>query len=231
MGFLDPFTDGLSVLGGGSHRRHRSHSRSRHHKKKRSKSHSSSSRSRSRHRSKGSGLTGAFLGIGSSYMANNKSTASRSSFFGLGDAGSRSSFFGSSRPSYYKRSPRHGFMHRALKQVKRLFRDLVHYAKRHPWKVFFLVLMPLITGGFLTALLARFGLRMPPSLERLIGMASRAVSGDSIGLVGDAVRMASDFKGPGSVRVEKYATTFGGGGGGRDEGWGDNLVGMAKMFI
>lgn len=54
-----------------------------------------------------------------------------------------------------------------------------------------LVLMPLITGGALTALLARVGLRLPPFLERMLGMAAKAGSGDSLGLVGDAVRMVS----------------------------------------
>ncbi|KAL6403623.1 hypothetical protein AUP68_12981 [Ilyonectria robusta] len=102
------------------------------------------------------------------------------------------------RSSYYKRSPRQGFVQRSFKQVKRLFRDLVHWAKRHPWKVFFLVIMPLITGGFLTALLARFGLRIPPMIERMLSTASKAASGDSVGLVGDAVRMASGGLGGGS---------------------------------
>jgi hypothetical protein len=55
-----------------------------------------------------------------------------------------------------------------------------------------LVLMPLVTGGALTALLARFGLRLPPFLERMLGLAARAGGGDSRGgLVGEAVRMVS----------------------------------------
>ncbi|EQK97514.1 hypothetical protein OCS_06772 [Ophiocordyceps sinensis CO18] len=52
--------------------------------------------------------------------------------------------------------------------------------------------MPLVTGGALTALLARFGLRMPPSLERMLGLASRAAAGHGFGLVSDAVRIAGD---------------------------------------
>jgi hypothetical protein len=89
-------------------------------------------------------------------------------------------------------------MQRAWKQLKKIIRNLVHYAKRHPWKVFFLVIMPLVTGGALTALLARFGLRMPPSLDRMVSMASRAATGDHFGLVNDAVRMAGDFGGSSS---------------------------------
>ncbi len=128
-------------------------------------------------------------------------------------------------------------MHRSFKQLKRLLRDLLHWAKRHPVKVFFMVIMPLITGGALTALLARFGLRMPPAIERWLGLASRAASGDSFGLVGDAMRMAGGSGSRGG---------FGGGGGGFDsythydrhssyggggDGWGNGIMGVAKMFI
>lgn len=55
--------------------------------------------------------------------------------------------------------------------------------------------MPLITGGALTALLARFGLRLPPFVERMLGVAARAAGagagGGAGGLVGEAVRMVS----------------------------------------
>lgn len=89
--------------------------------------------------------------------------SSRSSFFGLGGMSSSlpppPPFPSSSppprrpltppsqtasRPSYYKRSPRYGFLQRAYRQLRRLLRDLVHYAKRHPWKVFFLVVSALV---------------------------------------------------------------------------------------
>lgn len=53
-----------------------------------------------------------------------------------------------------------------------------------------LVFMPLITGGALTALLARFGLRLPPTIERMLGIAAKAGSGGSIGMMSEAVRMA-----------------------------------------
>lgn len=112
-----------------------------------------------------------------------------------------------SSTSHYRRSPRPNFLTRAYKQLKRLLRDLVYYAKRHPLKVFTLVVVPLITGGFLTALLARFGLRLPPSLERMLGLGARAMGGGglgSIGLVGEAVRMASGMGGGhADVRVER----------------------------
>ncbi|KAH7328741.1 hypothetical protein B0I35DRAFT_25787 [Stachybotrys elegans] len=207
MGFLDALGDSVSVVSGGVSRPSRKHSSKSHHKKRRSHSHSRS-RSSSRHRRRdrdrdhdrgAASIAGSIFGLGDSNY--NKHNSSRASFFGLGNT-SRSSFFG--KPSYYKRSPRGNFMQRAYKQLKRILRDLVHYAKRHPWKVFFLVIMPLITGGALTALLARFGLRIPPALERMIGMASRAATGDHLGLVNDAVRMAGDIGGgTASVKVER----------------------------
>jgi hypothetical protein len=125
-------------------------------------------------------------------------------------------------------------MHRAYKQVKRLLRDLVYYAKRHPMKVIMLVLMPLITGGALTALLARFGLRMPAGLERMMGVGMKAATGDGIGLVGEAMRMAGEFGSNSSVHIER------GRGDGmqwerksveKEGGWGDGIMGVAKMFI
>lgn len=88
-----------------------------------------------------------------------------------------------SSTSSYRRSPRPSFLTRAYKQLKRLLRDLVYYAKRHPVKVFTLIVLPLLTGGALTALLARFGLRLPPSIERMLGLGARAMGGDTVGLV------------------------------------------------
>ncbi|KAI8671221.1 hypothetical protein NW754_006517 [Fusarium falciforme] len=218
MGFLD-WNDGASVLSTrSSHRRHRS---SRSHKKRRSRS-----RSRSSSPDRGRSFAGSIFG-GDRYGKHN---SSRASFFGLGGGNnSRSSFFGNSRSSYYKRSPRQGFIQKTYKQLKRLLRDLVHWAKRHPWKVFFLVIMPLITGGALTALLARFGLRIPPAIERMLGVASKAATGDSSGLVGEAVRMASGFGGNTSVRMERDTRSFSGGRG--DDSWGSGLADMAKKWM
>ncbi|KAF9879678.1 hypothetical protein CkaCkLH20_02489 [Colletotrichum karsti] len=233
MGFFD-FDTG-SVL---SHKS--SHSR-RHSSKKHGGSSKHRSRSRSSTRSKrhsGTPSIAASLFGGDDYK---KHSASRSSFFGIPSASrSSGSFFGlgGRSPSYYKRSPRGGFVQKTLKQVKRLWRDLVYYAKKHPYKVLALVIMPLITGGFLTALLARFGLRLPPAVERMIGIGAKAAQGDSVGLVGEAVRMATNGLGgkPGSVNIER-----GYGDGMRWErrtvereggGWGDGLVnGIAKMFV
>ncbi|KAJ4861035.1 hypothetical protein T069G_06023 [Trichoderma breve] len=181
---LDQYGDAVSQSGRSS--RHHARSSRHGHKKRRSHSHSPD-RSRSRNRG----------GIFGGESGHRRHSGSKGSFFGLGGGNnSRSSLFGSSRPSYYKRSPREGFVQRCIKQLKRLLRDLQHYAKRHPWKVFFLVILPLVTGGALTALLARFGLRIPPSLERMLGVAKRAATGDPFSAVGDAVRMAGEYGNP-----------------------------------
>lgn len=155
-----------------------------------------------------------------------------------------------SSTSRYTRSPRPNFLTRAYKQLKRLLRDLVYYAKRHPLKVLTLVVLPLLTGGFLTALLARFGLRLPPGLERMLGLGARVMGGGgtmgTVGLVGEAVRMASGMGGGGGgshtdVRVERGRDggmqwerksweregEFGGG----DSGWGGGMMKTVSRFF
>ncbi|PHH83617.1 hypothetical protein CDD82_6063 [Ophiocordyceps australis] len=129
-----------------------------------------------------------------SSVARNPSHSWRSSLFNLGSLNGSSLFGFRGSSSYYKRSPRHGFLQRTYRKLRRLLRRLGRYARRHPWKVFFLVIMPLITGGVLSALLARFGLRLPPSIEHLLAMASRATAtGHGLGFVSDAVLMAGDL--------------------------------------
>lgn len=75
-----------------------------------------------------------------------------------------------SRPtSHYKRSPRAGFLKRMYAKLQQLLGDLLYYMKRHPIKVFVLVIMPLVTGGALAGLLKRFGIRLPGGLDKLLG--------------------------------------------------------------
>jgi hypothetical protein len=54
---------------------------------------------------------------------------------------------------------------RIVRKIRRLLRRIVHYAKRHPLKVFFLVILPLITGGVLQKLLSTVGISVPRSLQ------------------------------------------------------------------
>ncbi|KAK3694333.1 hypothetical protein B0T22DRAFT_68169 [Podospora appendiculata] len=263
MGLLDDTASVLSFRTSHS-KRSKSHRSSSHRHKDRSRS-KSRSPSRSRHRSQAGVGTGMFSGIAASvfgggdddddddhhqqhrdhghreHKKHHDSSASRG-IFNHGNA-SRSSFFsgfggGGRSPSYYKRSPRPNFVSRVLRQLKRLLRDLVYYAKRHPVKVFMLVLMPLITGGALTALLARFGLKLPAAVQRMMGLAGKAATGDSIGLVGEAVRMASGGLGNG-VNHSQVSIERGRSGGVQWErrsvekegaGWGASLKGIAKML-
>ncbi|XXG94915.1 hypothetical protein Hte_001174 [Hypoxylon texense] len=194
MGLFDNW-DGESVVSS-STRRSRSHHG--HHKTSKSRDSSRSHRSSKRH----SGISSFFGGEsgGSHY---NKHNTSRGSFFNLGNGSTRSFFSLGRSNSYYRRQPRSSFVQRTLKKLKRLLRDLIYYAKRHPFKVFMLVVMPLITGGALTALLARFGLRLPPTIERMLGVAAKAGSGDSVGLMGEAVRMAGGLGRGESLSVER----------------------------
>ncbi|KAI1365693.1 hypothetical protein F5Y08DRAFT_170451 [Xylaria arbuscula] len=195
MGFFDSWgNDGASVV---SRKSHKSHKSSSSHKHKRDKSRSRSHSRERRHKrrsSSGLGGLGGLLGDDSNYSKHN---ASQKSFFNLGNSSTRSFFStGGRSPSYYKRSPRANFMTRAYKKLKRLLRDLVYWAKRHPFKVFMLIIMPLITGGALTALLARFGLRLPAGIQRMLGLAAKTAGGTGgIGLMGEAVRMATGLGG------------------------------------
>ena len=73
----------------------------------------------------------------------------------------------------------------------------------------------------------------------MLGMASRAASGDGFGFARDAMRMAGDFGGSASgERVERGRDASGmswekreGFSSSGGDGWGDSIMGMAKMFI
>ncbi|RDW77067.1 hypothetical protein BP6252_05120 [Coleophoma cylindrospora] len=129
--------------------------------------------------------------------------------------------FGGGR-SHRRASPRSGYLKRMYAQLRRLLRDLLYYMKRHPMKVFMLVIMPLITGGALTGLLQRFGIRLPGGLERMLGMSS-----SGMGRYGSVERLGRD--GHGDLQWERSRVT-GDGVRGLMEGAG-GLMSMAKMFM
>ncbi|KAF7949501.1 uncharacterized protein EAE97_003010 [Botrytis byssoidea] len=185
--------DGASESGRShSSKRHSSHSHSS--KKRPSSSHST-------HHKDSSGIIGSVLGGTSpksprspkspkspksshSHRERSRSrTRGTDSIFGSGDAkhnSSRSSFFGIPRStSHYKRSPRPNYLKRIYAKLRELLRDLIYYMKRHPLKVFMLVIMPLITGGALAGLLKKFGVRLPGGLDKLIGGGKGRGSGGS----------------------------------------------------
>ncbi|KAI9885888.1 MAG: hypothetical protein M1823_002313 [Watsoniomyces obsoletus] len=70
-----------------------------------------------------------------------------------------------SSSSYYRRRPRDGYVNRIIHQLRRFVRDLLAYARRHPVKVFMLVIMPLLTGGALSGVLRKFGIVLPMGLS------------------------------------------------------------------
>lgn len=74
-----------------------------------------------------------------------------------------SSFSSSHRASTsrYKRSPRDGYMSYLYAKVRHFLREIWRYAQRHPYKVFFMVIMPLVSGGVLHKLARQFGVNLP----------------------------------------------------------------------
>lgn len=92
--------------------------------------------------------------------------------------------------------------------------------RRHPIKVFVLVIMPLLTGGALTKILAQFGVRLPHGLEELVGGGKR----------GGGER----YYARGGARDYGTGTTLPGMGVGGLGGMADNVQGLlkvAKMFM
>lgn len=82
---------------------------------------------------------------------------------------------GDSKGYYYRTSsshssrarPRGGYVDRILSKVKRYLRRLYDYARKHPVKLIML-LLPLLTGGALAGVLAKFGIRLPAGLANLV---------------------------------------------------------------
>ncbi|OBT98872.1 hypothetical protein VE01_03326 [Pseudogymnoascus verrucosus] len=129
---------------------------------------------------------------------------STTSFFSVG-SGARSA------TSSYRRSPRRGLLSRTYSRLRHLLRKLLHFLKTHPLKVFMLVIMPLITGGALTGLLARFGIRLPAGLGKL-------------------AKMAGVGGGGGGVKGGRGGLEALGGVGGMMDGLG-GVMSVAKLFI
>lgn len=107
--------------------------------------------------------------------------------------------------------------------MRKWLRDLYHYMKRHPVKVFFLVIMPLITGGALTKILSTVGIRLPPSLQRFVGSSMNRGYGNS-----------ERFYARGGARDFGAGTNLPGMDEGGLGGLGESAAGlmnMAKMFM
>ncbi|EAS31806.1 uncharacterized protein CIMG_07285 [Coccidioides immitis RS] len=105
--------------------------------------------------------------VSSNHHHHSRHSTSAPSIFSLGSYANRSSassVYSAGGSSSRRAKPRSGFVARIVHKIKRLFRHIVHYAKRHPVKVFLMVIMPLITGGVLQKLLSAVGVRLPKSL-------------------------------------------------------------------
>ncbi|KAH8422917.1 uncharacterized protein LDX57_000673 [Aspergillus melleus] len=103
------------------------------------------------------------------------------SIFSLGGGGGNRS--GRSSPSVFSTSssrrarPRSGFIQRVVHFIKRLMRDISNYARRHPFKVLLLVVVPLLTSGVLQKLLAMIGIRLPRNILGSLGGGQPAQGG------------------------------------------------------
>lgn len=95
------------------------------------------------------------------------SSSHRPSYSRTSSSYSRSSSHGHSRSgsSYYKRRPRDGYINGLIHKLKHLFRELYYFARRNPVKIFFLVIMPLISGGVLAGVARQFGIKLPSFLQ------------------------------------------------------------------
>lgn len=80
-----------------------------------------------------------------------------------------------SKGYYYRTSSSHssrarsrgGYVNSILSKIKRYLRRLYDYARNHPVKLIML-LLPLLTGGALAGVLAKFGIRLPAGLANLV---------------------------------------------------------------
>jgi hypothetical protein len=52
-------------------------------------------------------------------------------------------------------------MQHLYKKLQHFLREIWRYAQRHPYKVFFMVIMPLVSGGVLHRLARQFGVNLP----------------------------------------------------------------------
>lgn len=81
--------------------------------------------------------------------------------------------------------PRSGYINDLLHKIKRYLQRLISYARRHPVKLL-MMLLPLLTGGALAGILAKFGIRLPRGLEDMMGAGRRrsGMSGSGSGFGG-----------------------------------------------
>lgn len=113
---------------------------------------------------------------------------------------SKGYYYRTSSSSHSSRArPRGGYVNRILSQIKRYLRHLYDYARKHPVKLIML-LLPLLTGGALAGMLAKFGIRLPAGLANMVpgsaggkhGLGGRSDIGGGAG-VQNLMKMAQMF--------------------------------------
>ncbi|WPH03596.1 Hypothetical protein R9X50_00647800 [Acrodontium crateriforme] len=113
--------------------------------------HSSHARSRSRGHSPARSTSGYFVRPSNPRSGSNYTSSSRGIFSGASNNG-----------SYYRRRPRDNFISALMQKLQRMIKELWAYARRHPVKAFFAVVVPLLSaGGAVHGLLRQFGVRIP----------------------------------------------------------------------
>ncbi|KIW72266.1 hypothetical protein PV04_00472 [Phialophora macrospora] len=162
-----------------------------------------SSRSRSRSRSPSR----------RSYVSRPAYARSTSSIFsGFGGRAPSSRGYGHGHSS--RARPRSGFINR----IRRFLHEIYEKFKRHPFRMFMLVIMPLLTSGVLVKLFSSIGIRLPTSIHRMMG--------------GQQTRQPTErFYARGGARDMGGGTALPGMAG---PGWGDSLgtvMGIAKSFL
>ena len=133
--------------------------------------HSSSHRARST--SRGGSPTRSSTGFFARPAASSRS-GSNYNAYGSSSRGIFSGGGGNGGSSYYKRRPRDGYISSLMHKLQRMIKELWSYARRHPVKAFFAVVVPLLSaGGAIHGLLKQFGVRIP----MMGGQASRMAGG------------------------------------------------------
>ena len=76
-------------------------------------------------------------------------------------------------------------MQRVIRYIRNLLRDLYDYARRHPVKVFMMVIVPLVTSGVLQRLLRMIGVPLP---RKIFGGGGNGGHGHGHGGGGDGLK-------------------------------------------
>ncbi|KAK3048111.1 hypothetical protein LTR09_010450 [Extremus antarcticus] len=150
-----------------------------------------------------------------------RSSGSSRGIFGFGGGGGSGS-------SYYKRSPRQGYVSYLYNKLRRMLKELWYYARRHPMKAFFAVIVPLLSaGGAIGGLMRQFGVKIPGGM----GGGDRRGGGGYYGSAGYDRRGGGFGESGGGGIGGGIGSMLGGGGGGGLMQNAGGLMSIAKAFM